>query len=92
MIDTVLAWNHEAVPNKFDDWRTRPVSTAAAAAFVEWLITLKRASASKAAGAARRDGRELPRLVRAGSADFTTGTNPRPATASDYERLFKQAM
>jgi alcohol dehydrogenase class IV len=24
--------------------------------------------------------------------DFTGGTNPRPATEADYERLFRQAM
>ena len=32
------------------------------------------------------------RLAELAAADFTNGTNPRPATASDYERLLRQAM
>ncbi len=34
----------------------------------------------------------LLRLVRLAAKDFTGGTNPRPATEADYERLFMQAM
>ena len=34
----------------------------------------------------------LPRLVPLAAQDFTGGTNPRPATEADYERLFRQAM
>ena len=32
------------------------------------------------------------RLVPLAAKDFTGGTNPRPATEADYERLFRQAM
>jgi alcohol dehydrogenase class IV len=34
----------------------------------------------------------LPRLVPLAHTDFTSQTNPRPATEADYERLFRQAM
>jgi alcohol dehydrogenase class IV len=34
----------------------------------------------------------LPALVPLAAKDFTGGTNPRPATETDYERLFLQAM
>jgi alcohol dehydrogenase class IV len=34
----------------------------------------------------------LPKLVPLAATDFTGGTNPRPATEADYERLFLQAM
>ena len=34
----------------------------------------------------------LPRLVPLAATDFTGGTNPRPATEADYERLFRAAM
>jgi alcohol dehydrogenase class IV len=34
----------------------------------------------------------LPRLVPLAAKDFTGATNPRPATESDYERLFLHAM
>jgi alcohol dehydrogenase class IV len=34
----------------------------------------------------------LPKLVPLAAKDFTGGTNPRPATEADYERLFMQAM
>ena len=34
----------------------------------------------------------LARLVPLAAKDFTGGTNPRPATEADYERLFLQAM
>jgi alcohol dehydrogenase class IV len=34
----------------------------------------------------------LPRLIPLAATDFTGGTNPRPATGADYERLFRAAM
>ena len=34
----------------------------------------------------------LPRLVPLANTDFTSQTNPRPANAADYERLFLAAM
>jgi alcohol dehydrogenase class IV len=93
MIDTVLAWNHEAVPDRFDALAQAAGVNGGGAAFVEWLITLKRRIGIE--GGLARYGvtaGQLPRLAELAGADFTNGTNPRPATASDYERLFKMAM
>jgi alcohol dehydrogenase class IV len=34
----------------------------------------------------------IPRMAAIAEKDFTNGTNPRPALAADYERLFHAAM
>lgn len=93
MIDTVLAWNFEAVPDKFDALAHAAGVNGGGPAFVEWLVTLKRRIGIEG-GLAQRGvtAGQLPRLAELAAADFTNGTNPRPATASDYERLFKLAM
>jgi alcohol dehydrogenase class IV len=96
MIDTVLAWNHEAVPQKFDEL-ARVCEAAGVSgggfAFVTWLKHLK-AQIGITGGLAAHGVTEamLPRLVPLAAKDFTGGTNPRPATEADYERLFRQAM
>jgi len=95
MIETVLDWNREAVPEKFAE-----LSHAAnlepgddGASFIHWLRALK-AQIGITGGLAAHGvtERHLPRLVPLAASDFTGGTNPRPATAADYERLFRQAM
>jgi len=93
MIDTVLAWNHEAVPAKFDELAHAAGVNGGGRAFVDWLVTLKR-SIGIEGGLARHGvtAEQLPRLAELAAADFTNGTNPRPATAADYERLLRQAM
>ena len=93
MIDTVLAWNHEAVPAKFDELAHAAGVAGGGAAFVPWLKALK-ARIGIADGLARHGVRpeQLPRLAELAAADFTNGTNPRPATAADYERLLRQAL
>ena len=93
MIDTVLAWNREAVPAKFDELAHAAGVAGGGAAFVPWLKALK-ARIGIAAGLARHGVRpeQLPRLAELAAADFTNGTNPRPATAADYERLLRQAL
>ncbi len=96
MIDTVLAWNQEAVPAKFDEL-AHAVGTGGVAgggaAFVGWLKSLKATIGISGGLAARGVTREhLPRLVALADKDFTSQTNPRPATAADYERLFLAAM
>ena len=93
MIDTVLAWNHEAVPAKFDELAHAAGVAGGGAAFVAWLRELKARSASTAASPRAACTREqLPRLVALADKDFTSQTNPRPAHAADYERLFLDAM
>ena len=93
MIDTVLAWNHEVVPHKFDEMAHVAGVTGGGFAFVAWLKHLK-LSIGITGGLAAHGVTEamLPRLVPLAEKDFTGGTNPRPATEADYERLFRQAM
>ena len=93
MIDTVLAWNQQAVPAKFDELAHAAGVAGGGAAFVPWLKQLKAAIGIEGGLAARGITREhLPRLVALADKDFTSQTNPRPAGAADYERLFLQAM
>jgi alcohol dehydrogenase class IV len=92
MIDAVLAWNHEAVPAKFDEL-AHAAGVSGGAAFVPWLRELK-ASIGISGGLASRGVKpeHLPLLVPLANKDFTSQTNPRPASAADYERLFLEAM
>jgi alcohol dehydrogenase class IV len=93
MIDTVLAWNHEVVPQKFDELAHVAGVSGGGYAFIAWLRHLKLQIGITGGLSARGVTREhLPRLVPLAAVDFTGQTNPRPATAADYERLFLQAM
>ncbi|WP_395701135.1 iron-containing alcohol dehydrogenase [Aquabacterium sp.] len=93
MIDTVLAWNHEAVPAKFDELAHVVGAAGGGTAFVGWLKDLKARIGITGGLAARGVTLDLlPQLVPLAATDFTGGTNPRPATEADYERLFKAAM
>jgi alcohol dehydrogenase class IV len=93
MIDTVLAWNFEAVPAKFDELAHAAGVAGGGAAVVPWLKALKQ-RIGIAGGLAQRGvkAEQLPRLAELAAADFTNGTNPRPATAADYQRLLQQAL
>ena len=93
MIDTVLDWNHAAVPTKFDDLAQAAGLSRGGAAFVPWLRELK-AQIGIVGGLAAHGVTlaMLPRLVPLAAVDFTGQTNPRPATEADYERLFQAAM
>jgi alcohol dehydrogenase class IV len=93
MIDTVLAWNFEAVPAKFDALAHAAGVIGGGAAFVPWLQALK-AGIGLTGGLAQRGVtlEHLPRLVPLAAGDFTGRTNPRPAAEADYERFFRQAM
>jgi alcohol dehydrogenase class IV len=93
MIDTVLAWNHEVVPHKFDEMAHVAGVPGGGFAFVTWLKHLKLQIGITGGLAAHGVSADmLPRLVPLAHTDFTGGTNPRPATEADYERLFQQAM
>ena len=93
MIDTVLAWNFEAVPLKFDELAHAVGLSGGGAAFVPWLRELKATIGIEGGLAARGVTRaQLPRLVELADKDFTSQTNPRKATATDYERLFLEAL
>ena len=93
MIDTVMAWNLEAVPAKFDQLAHAAGVAGGGAAFVPWLKSLKKeigiASNLSAAGV---NAEQLPQLVKIATADICHQTNPRPCTAADFERLFAEAL
>ena len=92
MIDTVLAWNQEAVPAKFDAL-AQAAGLSKGGDFVPWLKALKSQIGIRGGLAAHGvKPAQLPRLVALAHSDFTSQTNPRPATAADYERLLLQAM
>jgi len=93
MIDTVLAWNFEAVPQKFDELAHVAGVAEGGMAFVPWLKRLKAEIGITGGLAAQGVTREmLPRLVEIATQDICHQTNPRPCTAADFERLFAQAM
>ncbi len=92
MIDTVMAWNLEAVPAKFDEL-AHVVGAANGAAFVPWLKALKQEigiAANLSAAGVKRE--HLPRMVEIATADICHQTNPRPCVAADFERLFTKAL
>ncbi|MFM2069375.1 MAG: hypothetical protein RLZZ584_4284 [Pseudomonadota bacterium] len=93
MIDTVLAWNFEAVPGKFDELAHAAGLAGGGAAVVPWLKALK-ADIGISGGLAARGvtTAHLPRLVALAAKDFAGATNPRPAGEADYERLFLAAL
>jgi alcohol dehydrogenase class IV len=93
MIDTVLAWNAEVAPHKFDELAHAAGLAGGGAAFVPWLARLKADIGILGGLQAHGVTREmLPRLVPIAAQDICHQTNPRPCTAADFERLFAQAM
>ena len=93
MIDTVMAWNFDAVPGKFEELAHVCKVAGGGAAFVPWLKSLK-ASVGITGGLAAHGVRpeHLPRLVDIATQDICHQTNPRPCTSADFEMLFKAAM
>jgi alcohol dehydrogenase class IV len=93
MLDTVLAWNLEAEPRKFDELAHVAQVGGGGRAFVAWLARLK-AQVGISGGLAAHGvtPAQLPRLVEVACADVCHRTNPRPVAAADFERLFLQAM
>jgi len=93
MIETVLAWNAEAVPKKFDELAHVVGVEGGAAGFLDWLKALKQEIGIvpnlTAAGVTRG---AIPRLAEIATADICHQTNPRPVTSGDFERLFAEAM
>ena len=93
MIDTVLAWNFEAVPVKFEELAHVCGVAGGGKAFVPWLKALK-TSIGISGGLAAHGVKEeqIARMVQIAQADICHQTNPRPCTPADFERLFRQAM
>lgn len=93
MIDTVLAWNLEAAPEKFDELAHVCKVPGGGAAFVPWLKQLKLSLGITGGLAAHGVTPEhFPRLIEIATADMCHQTNPRPCTAADFDALFKAAL
>lgn len=93
MIDTVLAWNHEAAQAKFEELAHVCGVPGGGKAFVPWLIELKHRVGIT--GRLKDHGvtpDHLPRLVEIATADICHQTNPRPCTAADFQKLFEAAL
>ena len=91
--NTVLAWNQEKVPAKFDELAHVCRVAGGGKAFVPWLKQLKvniGITGGLAAHGIKPD--HLPRLVQIATADICHQTNPRHCTSTDFEALFKAAM
>ena len=93
MIDTVLAWNLEAAPEKFDELAHVCKVPGGGAAFVPWLKQLKESLGITGGLASHGVTPEhFPRLIEIATADICHQTNPRPCTAADFDALFKAAL
>ena len=93
MIDTVLAWNLEAAPEKFNELAHVCKVPGGGAAFVPWLKQLKLSLGITGGLAAHGVTPEhFPRLIEIATADMCHQTNPRPCTAADFDALFKAAL
>ncbi|MBS0313705.1 MAG: iron-containing alcohol dehydrogenase [Proteobacteria bacterium] len=93
MIDTVLAWNHDVVPAKFDELAHVCGVAGGGDAFVPWLRELKATIGIRGPLSAHGvTAAHLPRLVEIATRDGCHQTNPRPCTAADFERLFLAAL
>ena len=93
MIDTVLAWNFEVVPERFDELAHVCAVSGGGKAFIPWLKALKTQLGIEGGLASRGvTSAHLPRLIEIASNDICHQTNPRPCTRADFERLFIAAM
>jgi alcohol dehydrogenase class IV len=93
MIDTVLAWNYESAPAKFDELAHACGVPGGGKALVPWLKQLKASVGIAGPLSAHGVKREhLPRLVEIATADICHQTNPRPCKAEDFARLFEEAL
>jgi alcohol dehydrogenase class IV len=93
MIDTVLAWNYQAAPEKFEELAHVCKVHGGGEEFVPWLAALKARvgiTGKLAEHGVKRE--QIPRLVEIAIADICHQTNPRPCTAADFQRLFEEAM
>ena len=93
MIDTVLAWNYEAAPAKFDELAHVCGVPGGGQAFTGWLRHLK--ASIGIVGPLSAHGvtaAHIPRLVEIATADICHQTNPRPCNADDFKKLFEAAL
>jgi hypothetical protein len=92
MIEPVMRFNFEAVPARFAQL-AHAVGAGSGEAFVPWLARLKQEiniAPNLAAVGVKRE--QIGRLVEVAERDICHRTNPRPCTATDFERFFEQAL
>ena len=93
MIETVLDWNIEAAPDKFEELAHVCRAGGGGPGFVRWLSHLKQKIGITGTLSAHGVKKEhVPRLVEIASRDICHQTNPRPCTPADFERLFLAAL
>ncbi|MCJ0765777.1 iron-containing alcohol dehydrogenase [Variovorax terrae] len=93
MIDTVMAWNLEAAPARFDELAHACGVPGGGKAFAPWLRALKGSIGITGTLAAHGvTPEQIPRLVEIATTDICHQTNPRPCTAADFESLFRAAL
>jgi alcohol dehydrogenase class IV len=92
MIEPVMRFNLEAVPDKFAQL-AHVAGLAGAADFVPWLARLKR-DIGIAPGLTARgvQPEQFARLVEIAQHDICAQTNPRACTPADFERFFSEAL
>ncbi len=92
MIEPVMKFNYEAVPQKFAQL-AHVTGANGAEDFVPWLRRLKREIGIGDTLATKGVKREqIPALVKIAVADICHQTNPRPCSAEDFARFFEQAL
>lgn len=92
MIEPVMTFNLEAVPQKFAELAHAAGATSAST-FVPWIAHLKHQigiAPGLAAVGVTRD--QLEPLVQVALADGCHATNPRPCTKADFDCFFKEAF
>jgi alcohol dehydrogenase class IV len=93
MIETVMAWNIEAAPDKFEELAHVCRLGGGGPGLVRWLGHLKQQigiTGTLASHGVRKE--QIPRLVEVAAKDICHQTNPRPCTPADFERLFHAAL
>jgi alcohol dehydrogenase class IV len=93
MIETVMAWNIEAAPDKFEELAHVCRAGGGGPGFVRWLGHLKQKiglTGTLSTHGVKKE--QIPRLVEIASRDICHQTNPRPCAPADFERLFLAAL
>ncbi len=92
MIDTVMRFNYDTVPDKFAEM-ARVVGLSHGGALIGWLEALKKDIGIPAGlGVAGIKSEQIPALVEIAFKDGCHATNPRPCNADDFSSLFRLAL
>ena len=93
MIDHVMRFNLDAADAKMAELARVCGAGTSAMDFVEWLVALKaRIHIPAKLGEKGVTAQHLPKLVDIAVNDVCHQTNPKPCTAKDFERIFRQAL